>query len=167
MEAPRIIIGADHAGFALKERIKRHLEENGFEVIDVGTHGDASVDYPDFGAPVATAVSRGEFSRGILICASGVGMSIVANRFPGVRAVLARDEETALMSRLHNDTNILVLAGKMTIDKTALKITSVWLDTPFESGRHARRLDKITQIEKQLGQLTQRVESKERQCPTL
>lgn len=150
MAAQRIIIGADHAGFALKERLKGRLEGNGIEVVDVGAYGDASVDYPDFGAPVAAAVSRGEYARGILICASGVGMSIVANKFPGVRAVLARDEETALLSRLHNDTNILVLAGRKTEETTAMEITKAWLDTPFEAGRHARRLDKITQIENQL-----------------
>ncbi len=146
-----IIIGADHAGFALKEELKKHLVGEGIEVVDVGAYGEASVDYPDFGALVAAAVSAGKFPLGILICASGVGMSIVANKFPAVRAVLARDEETALMSRLHNDTNILVLAGKKTDEKTAVAITKAWLANPFEAGRHARRLEKITKLEKQLG----------------
>ena len=107
----QIIIGSDHAGFPLKEVVKQYLAEMGYDVTDAGTDSPANVDYPDFGAIVAQRVSAGEFDRGILVCGSGVGMSIVANKFPGVRAALCLDEETARMSRLHNDANILVLAG--------------------------------------------------------
>ena len=137
----KVIIGSDHAGFALKEAIGG--------VVDVGTDGTASVDYPDFGARVARAVSSGEYERGILICGSGVGMSIVANKIPGIRAALCTDTDTARLSRMHNDANILVLAGRRTDLKTATAIVTVWLDTPFEGGRHARRLDKIRNIEEE------------------
>jgi len=147
----RIIIGADHAGFALKESVKPFLAELGLEVTDVGTNSEAPADYPDFGARVGAAVSGGTFPRGLLICGSGVGMSIVANRFPGVRAVLALDEQTARLSRMHNDTNVLVLAGRKTDPETARGIIRGWLSTGFEGGRHQTRLDKITQAESQLG----------------
>lgn len=143
----KIIIGADHAGYQLKEAIKPFLKEIGFAVTDVGTDSDRPVDYPDFGARVAEAVSAGLFRRGILICGSGVGMSITANRYSGVRAALCLDEETARMSRMHNDANILVLAGRKTDAGTARAITRVWLATPFEGGRHQKRLDKIREAE--------------------
>jgi len=143
--ADKIIIGADHAGFALKEALKPFLEGRGFFVTDVGTDSEAAVDYPDFGKKVSEAVSTGLFTRGIMICGSGIGMSIVANRFPGVRGALCLDPETARLSRLHNDSNILVLAGRKTDPETAAKILQTWLETPFEGGRHQRRLDKITQ----------------------
>ncbi|MCK9363114.1 MAG: ribose 5-phosphate isomerase B [Syntrophales bacterium] len=147
MAADKIIIGADHAGFVLKEALKPVLEGRGFSVTDVGTDSEAAVDYPDFGKKVAEAVSTGLFTRGIMICGSGIGMSIVANRFPGVRGALCLDPETARLSRLHNDSNILVLAGRKTDPETAAKILQTWLETPFEGGRHKRRLDKITQGE--------------------
>ena len=114
----QIIIGSDHAGFPLKEIVKQYVAEMGYAVTDAGTDSAASVDYPDFGAIVAQRVSAGEFDRGILVCGSGVGMSIVANKFPGVRAALCLDEETARMSRLHNDANILVLAGRRTEEES-------------------------------------------------
>ena len=145
-----IIIGSDHAGFPLKETVKRYVAELGYTVTDAGTDSPANVDYPDFGAIVAQRVSTGEFDRGILICGSGVGMSIVANRFPGVRAALCLDEETARMSRLHNDANILVLAGRRTDEEAAKSITRLWLNTEFEGGRHQRRLDNIADIGKRL-----------------
>jgi len=141
----KIIIGSDHAGFALKEALKKAFHG----ITDIGAGSEESVDYPDFGARVARAVSSGEFDRGILICGSGIGMSIVANRFPGVRAALCTDTETARLSRMHNDANVLVLAGRRTDPETAVAITTVWLDTPFEGGRHARRLDKIRTIEEE------------------
>jgi len=141
----KIIIGSDHAGFDLKEALKESFDG----MVDVGTYNEDSVDYPDFAAKVARAVSSGEFDRGILICGSGVGMSIVANKFPGVRAALCTDIDTARMSRMHNDANILVLAGRRTDVKTAVAIVKVWLDTPFEGGRHKRRLDKIKNIEEE------------------
>ena len=143
-------MGSDHAGFPLKETVKRYVAELGYTVTDTGTDSPVNVDYPDFGAIVAQRVSAGEFHRGILVCGSGVGMSIVANRFPGVRAALCLDEETARMSRLHNDANILVLAGRRTDEEAAKSIARLWLNTEFESGRHQRRLDKIGDLEKQL-----------------
>ena len=147
MAMEKIIIGADHAGYQLKEALKPFLKEMGFAVTDVGTDGDRPVDYPDFAARVAEAVSAGLFRRGILICGSGVGMSITANKYSGVRAALCLDEETARMSRMHNDANILVLAGRKTDAGTARAITQVWLATPFEGGRHQKRLDKIKEAE--------------------
>ncbi|MGA2331023.1 MAG: ribose 5-phosphate isomerase B [Syntrophales bacterium] len=146
----QIIIGSDHAGFPLKEIVKQYVAEMGYVVTDAGTDSAASVDYPDFGAIVAQRVSTGEFDRGILVCGSGVGMSIVANKFPGVRAALCLDEETARMSRLHNDANILVLAGRRTEKEAAKSIVRLWLNTEFEGGRHQGRLDKIADIGKRL-----------------
>ena len=143
----RIVIGSDHAGFLLKEAVKPYLTDLNLGVTDVGTDSTDSVDYPDFGATVAEKVSSGEFERGILVCGSGVGMAIVANKYPHVRAVLCLDEETARLSRLHNNTNILVLAGRRTDIETAKKIMGKWLNTAFEGGRHQRRLDKISDIE--------------------
>ena len=146
----QIIIGSDHAGFPLKEVVKQYLAEMGCAVTDAGTDSPANVDYPDFGAAVAQRISAGEFDRGILVCGAGVGMSIVANKFPGVRAALCLDEETARMSRLHNDANILVLAGRRTEEETAKSIVRLWLNTEFEGGRHQKRLDKIADIGKRL-----------------
>src|SRR5574340_1397803 len=143
----KIIIGADHAGFELKEAIKPYLTGMGWEVSDVGTYDDAPVDYPDFGCPVAMKVSSGEFDKGILVCGSGVGMSIIANKFPGVRAVLCLDEEMACLSRMHNDTNILALAGRRTDSESAFNIIKRWLETDFEGGRHQTRIDKISKLE--------------------
>ena len=147
----KIIIGSDHAGFSLKENVREFLSEVGLEVLDVGAYSDKSVDYPDFGAKVAEKVSSGEFTKGILVCGSGVGMTIVANKFPDVRAILCLDSDTASMSRKHNDTNVLVLAGRRTDIETAKTIVRIWLETEFEGERHSRRLNKITDIEKQLG----------------
>lgn len=147
----RIIIGADHAGFFLKEKVKTYAQKKGLTVVDVGTNSDASVDYPDYGESVARMVAEGENTGGVLICASGVGMTIVANKFPRIRAVLALDEDTARQSRLHNDTNVLVLAAKRTGEEDAIKILEVWLATPFAGGRHERRVEKIKAIEDSLG----------------
>jgi ribose 5-phosphate isomerase B len=146
----KIVIAADHGGYSLKEALKPHLAKMGLVVTDMGTDSDQAVDYPDFGEKAAAAVSAGLFPRGILICGSGVGMSIVANRFPGVRAALCLDEETARLSRMHNDANILVLAGRKTDPETAMRIVRTWFTTPFEGGRHQRRLDKIRQVELKL-----------------
>jgi ribose 5-phosphate isomerase B len=150
MATEKIIIGADHAGFPLKETVKPLLTQMGFEVTDAGTDSERSVDYPDFAIRVAEAVATGRYPRGILICGSGVGMSIVANRFPGVRAALCLDEETARLSRMHNDANVLVLAGRKTDAATTHAIIRVWLTTPFEGGRHQARLDKIRKTELKL-----------------
>jgi RpiB/LacA/LacB family sugar-phosphate isomerase len=146
----RIIIGSDHAGFALKESVKGFLSSAGFRVFDAGTYRDESVDYPDYGVLTAGRVSSGEFEKGILVCGSGVGMAIVANKFPGVRAVLCLDEETARLSRQHNDSNILVLAGRKTETAAAERIIKTWMETPFEGGRHQKRLDKIRELEQKL-----------------
>jgi len=146
----RIIIGSDHAGFQLKEAIKEYLADMALAVTDVGTCNAEPADYPDFGVMVAEKVSSGEFERGILVCGSGVGMTIIANKFPGIRAVLCLDEETARLSRLHNNTNILVLAGRRTDKVAAETITGTWLKTAFEGGRHQRRLDKISGMETKL-----------------
>jgi ribose 5-phosphate isomerase B len=146
----RIIIGSDHAGFLLKEAIKQYLADKGYAITDVGTDSTEPVDYPDFAAKVADRVSAGGFDRGILVCGSGAGMTIVANKFPYIRAALCLDIETARLSRLHNDTNILVLAGRRTDTELAKSITQMWLNTEFEGGRHQRRIDKIREIESRL-----------------
>jgi len=145
-----IIIGADHAGYALKEAVKDALSAAGCRLVDAGTRGEESVDYPDYGVLAAEGVSSGRFERGILVCGSGVGMAIVANKFPGVRAALCLDEETARLSRQHNDSNVLVLAGRKTDPDTAGRIVRAWLETPFEGGRHQKRLDKIRELEQRL-----------------
>jgi ribose 5-phosphate isomerase B len=139
----KIIIGADHAGYPMKEKVKAFLQDRGITVEDVGTHGDKSVDYTDFGKAVARKVSDGSFQRGILICGTGLGMSMVANRFPGVRAALANDLFSAIMSRRHNDSNILAMGGRLIGDALALQLVEAWLETPFEGGRHQRRLEKM------------------------
>jgi len=140
-------IGCDHAGFDLKQEILSHLEGLNIQVVDYGTDGNTSVDYPDYGEKVSQAVSSGNVERGILICGTGIGMSIVANKFPGVRASLCHDVFSARMSRLHNDANILVLGGRVIGKDLAKEIVTTWLNTPFEGDRHRRRLDKIIYIE--------------------
>jgi len=143
----KIAIGSDHAGFGLKEDVLALLKETGSEVIDCGTNTTASVDYPDFGEKVSRMVSAGEVDRGILICGTGIGMSMVANKFPNVRAALCNDLFSAKMSRLHNDANILVLGGRIIGKDLAAEIVRTWLDTAFEGDRHMRRLQKIKKIE--------------------
>lgn len=139
----KMVIGSDHAGYQMKEKVIAYLRERGVEVKDVGTHGEESVDYTDFGKKVAKEVSDANFERGILICGTGLGMSMVANRFPGVRAALANDLFSAIMSRRHNDSNILVMGGRLIGDTLAFQLIDTWLDTPFEGGRHQRRLEKM------------------------
>jgi len=141
-----IIIGCDHAALRLKEILKSALQEKGYEVVDVGTHSEASMDYPDTGKAVSRKVSSGEFKRGVLLCGTGLGMSMVANKFPHVRAALCNDLFSAAMSRRHNDANILVMGGRVIGDILALEILSTWLETPFEGGRHQKRLDLFDQI---------------------
>lgn len=144
----KIVIGSDHAGYELKEQIKAVLEDKGCTIIDVGTESQASVDYPDFGIKAATLVARGEVDRGVLICGTGVGMSIIANKVKGVRASLIYDLYTAIQSRKHLDANILVLGGRVTGKDLAAEIVRAWLDTLFEGGRHQKRIDKIDRYEK-------------------
>ncbi|KPJ78688.1 MAG: ribose 5-phosphate isomerase [Deltaproteobacteria bacterium SG8_13] len=143
-----IIIGCDHAAYGLKEKIKEVLAAVGFTVEDVGAFGEASVDYPDFGKKVASGVSRGDFDRGILICGTGIGMSMVANKYKNVRAALCAEPFSASMSRRHNDANILVLGSRVTGEALALNIVDTWLHTPFEGGRHQVRLDKFSHLGK-------------------
>lgn len=144
----KVVVGSDHAGFELKEQIKAVLAEKGCVVIDVGTESPASVDYPDFGIKAAMLVGRGEADRGVLVCGTGIGMSVVANKVKGVRAALISDLYTAIQSRKHLDANILVLGGRVIGKDLAAEITRVWLDTPFEGGRHQKRIEKIEQYEK-------------------
>jgi ribose 5-phosphate isomerase B len=142
-----IVLGSDHGGLELKEAIQTALVARGLEIVDYGTDNGDSVDYPDFAEKVASAVSRGESDLGILICGTGIGMSIVANKFPGVRAALAADEFMAKMAKEHNNANILVLGGRVLPKEKAVKMVNVWLDSSYEGGRHQRRLDKITLLE--------------------
>lgn len=143
MKSMKTVIGSDHAGYAIKEIIKRLLLDRHIEVLDVGTNSTESCNYPDFGKMVAERVAKGEFDRGILVCGTGIGMSIVANRFSKIRAALCNDPYTAKMSRRHNDANILVIGGRVVGPGLATEIVNVWLDSPFEGGRHKERLDKI------------------------
>ena len=145
-----IAIGCDHAGVELKNEILSLLNNLRIQYIDYGTDSPESVDYPDFGEKVSDAVSSGKIELGILICGTGIGMSIVANKFPGVRASLCNDLFTAKMSRLHNDANILVIGGRVVGKDLAKEIVKTWVSTPFEGDRHRRRLDKITKIEERL-----------------
>jgi len=145
-----IVIGSDHGGVALKEAIKGFLAQRGLAVDDLGTNDQSSVDYPDFGVRVSRQVSTGQAELGILVCGTGIGMSIVANKFPGVRAALTNDEFTARMSKQHNNANILVLGGRVVDVPEALRMVGIWLDTTFEAGRHQLRLDKIAQIEEDI-----------------
>jgi ribose 5-phosphate isomerase B len=145
-----IAIGCDHAGVELKKEIISLLNDLRIECIDFGTDGPQSVDYPDFGEKVSSAVSSGKMARGILICGTGIGMSIVANKFSGIRASLCNDLFTAKMSRLHNDANILVIGGRIVGRDLAKEIVKTWVTTPFEGERHSKRLEKIRLIEDRL-----------------
>lgn len=146
----KIAIGCDHAGVGLKNQITPILDDLKIEWEDFGTKDEESVDYPDFGEKVSTAVSKGKVDRGILICGTGIGMSIVANKFPGIRAALCQEDYSAKMSRLHNDSNMLVLPGRIIKTDMAISIVKTWFATDFEGGRHQSRLDKITAIEEKL-----------------
>ena len=142
----KIAIGSDHAGYELKEQVKRGLAGL-HEVTDVGTDSTDSVDYPDFALSVARLVAEGKVERGILLCGTGIGMSVAANKVRGIRAALAFDLYTAMQSRRHLDANILVLGAGVTGRALALEIVAKWLETPFEGGRHARRIEKIRRLE--------------------
>lgn len=143
----RIHIGSDHAGFALKERVKEHLVAEGNDVTDVGTHSEESVDYPAYAVQVGRAVAKGDADLGVLVCGSGLGMEIAANKVHGVRAVQVIDPEFAKMARLHNNANVITLAGRYTDEPTAFEIVDTFLSTPFEGGRHERRVEGISDIE--------------------
>lgn len=143
----RIGLASDHGGFELKNDLIAFLTSRGLEPIDLGAFSDEAVDYPDFGIRVAEKVSRGELERGILLCGTGIGMCIVANKFAGVRAALAHDPFSSRCSREHNDSNILVMGGRIIGKELAREILRVWLDTPFAGGRHQRRVEKIKALE--------------------
>ncbi len=145
--AGKVYLGADHGGFGLKEKIKAHLKGKA-EVVDFGTDSEESCDYPDFGRKVAESVVKGKGSLGILVCGTGIGVSMAANKVRGARAALCHNEFTAKMAREHNDANVLCLGGRVLDEKEALKIVDVFLETDFSSDeRHARRVEKIMEIE--------------------
>lgn len=145
----QIALACDHGGFELKEELKTFLKSLGVEPIDLGTFNEDSVDYPDFGTLVAEKVSRGELEKGILICGTGIGMSMVANKFPRIRAAVANDLYSSRCSREHNDANILIIGGRIVGKELAKEIVRVWLETPFAGGRHKRRLEKIEALERE------------------
>lgn len=144
----RIYLGSDHAGFELKEQVRDVLHDLGHDVVDVGAYTDEPVDYPDYAERVGRAVASGEAPFGVLICGTGLGMAIAANKVPGVRAIQASDPEMARMARLHNNANVLTLPGRFIGKEQAAEVLSAFLSTPFEGGRHQRRVDKIGDIEK-------------------
>jgi len=144
----KIAIGSDHAGFSLKERLVRELKARGHEVLDLGTHAaEPPVDYPDFCFPVGERVARGEVDRGIVLGGSGIGEAIAANKVAGVRASVVTSDETARLTRLHNDSNVLALGGRTNAEADAVRWLGIWLETPFEGGRHVPRLQKIREYE--------------------
>ena len=143
----KVAIASDHRGYHLKEKVMSLLRAKGHEVIDEGPSGDASVDYPDFAALVAKKVSSGEVERGILICGTGIGMAISANKFANIRAAACADEVTAELSRRHNDLNVLCLSGDLLSSRSMERVVEIWIDTEFEGGRHQRRVEKIRQLE--------------------
>ncbi len=143
----KIAIGSDHGGYNLKDAIIKHLEDKGIAYEDFGTDGSESVDYPEFGMKVAEAVKSDEFDRGIVCCGTGIGISISANKVPGIRCAVVTDTFSAEMSRAHNNANVLALGERVIGQGLALKIVDVWVETEFEGGRHARRVGKISDIE--------------------
>jgi ribose 5-phosphate isomerase B len=143
-----LVIGSDHGGLGLKSALAKYLKERKIDVIDAGTASEASVDYPDFGLKVAELVAGGKADRGILVCGTGIGMSIAANKVPGIRAALVTDAFMARMAKEHNNANILVLGGRVLDEQQARELVEAWLDASFEGGRHQCRLDKISEIEK-------------------
>lgn len=145
----KIAIGADHAGFEGKEKIKKTLDELGVEYEDVGTFSNDSVDYPDFSQKVGEKVSNGEVEKGILVCGSGIGVAIAANKISGIRAAQAWNEETARLSRQHNDANVLTIGARVIPETEIPKIVQAWLETDFEGGRHAGRVEKMMNLEKE------------------
>lgn len=142
-----IAIACDHGGYHLKEAVKAHLTQAGYEIQDFGTNSLDSCDYPDYAAPAARAVAAGQCEKGILICTTGIGVSIVANKIPGIRCALCADSLSAELTRRHNNSNMLALGAGIVGQNLALAIVDTWLTTEFEGGRHQRRVDKITALE--------------------
>ena len=147
-------LGADHAGFPLKEDLKAWLITRGYDVVDLGTQSADAVDYPDYAAAVGSAVTAGKADCGVLVCGTGIGMAIAANKLPGIRAAACSDAYTARMSREHNDANILALGARITGRDAAIEILETWLAATFAGGRHARRVDKIVALDRGRGQET-------------
>jgi ribose 5-phosphate isomerase B len=143
MGAKTVVIASDHAGFALKSELKEQLRAGGYDVLDLGTDGPESVDYPDFGHALAQAIESGKAERGVLVCGSGIGISIAANRHKGVRAANCHDETSARLARQHNDANVLALGARLVGAEVAHQCLRVFIETPFEGGRHTRRVAKI------------------------
>lgn len=143
MSKETIVIASDHAGFDMKQELAELLRGKGFEVLDLGTDGPESVDYPDFGKALGEAIASGKAERGVLVCGSGIGISIAVNRNPAVRAALCHDVTTARLSRQHNDANVIALGARLIGPETAAQCLNAFLDTPFEGGRHQRRVDKL------------------------
>ena len=150
----KIAIGADHGGFSLKEAIKEFLENEGHSVVDVGTYSEESVDYPEFAYKVAKLVASGEVDRGVVMCGTGIGISISANKVKGIRAALVTNEYMAEMAARHNNANILAMGGRVITPEIGKRLVKIWLETPFDGGRHQRRIDKIHAIEE--GKLEER-----------
>lgn len=144
----RIAVGSDHRGFEVKRRVIAQVQRLGHEPIDVGCFNEENCDYPEYALKVAQSVSQGEVHRGVLICGTGIGMSMAANKVPGVRAALCHDSITAEMSRRHNDANVLCLSADLLGDELVERMVRIWLETEFEGGRHARRVERITEIER-------------------
>ena len=144
----KIALGADHAGFALKEQLRIALEQRGHEVVDLGTSGPESTDYPDYAAAVGRCVATGAAERGVLVCSTGVGMSIAANKIAGIRAALAINDDEVQLTRAHNDANVLTLGARYTDFPTACALLDIFVGTQFEGGRHARRIAKIASLER-------------------
>jgi ribose 5-phosphate isomerase B len=147
----KVAIGSDHAGYAEKERLKPVLQELGIEFEDLGAVSEESVDYPDFAAKVASKVADGEFEQGILVCGSGTGMAIAANKVHGIRAANVWNEETARLARQHNNANVLAVGARTTPVGTIPAIVRAWFDAEFEGGRHAKRIEKIRELEQENG----------------
>jgi ribose 5-phosphate isomerase B len=147
----RIAVGADHAGFPLKEPVVNWLVERGYDVQDVGTFDQTSVDYPDYALKVAQSVAGGEAEYGLLFCGTGLGMAITANKVRGIRAVTCHEVSSARLARLHNDANVLTMGGRLVAPSLALEVIETFLGTAFEGGRHLQRLEKITEAEQQAG----------------
>lgn len=136
-------MGSDHAGFPVKEKIRKYLETKGCTILDKGTYSEDSVDYPEFGHAVGNSVQSGESTKGIIVCGSGIGISIAANKVKGIRAALCTSLEHAQMSRLHNDANVLAIGARMTDYAVITDMVDIWLSTEFEGGRHLKRVNKI------------------------
>lgn len=143
----KIAIASDHGGFELKEIVREYLEGKGYEMMDMGTYNTDSVDYPDYGLKAAYEVAAGHAERGIVICGTGIGISISANKVRGIRCALCHDVYSAEMTRAHNDSNVLAMGGRVVGRDLALRIVQAWVESDFEGGRHARRIDKITEYE--------------------